>query len=321
MRKVGKNMDKIIKLIPVAVVVAVGACIAVVIATIGMKEENDISEVATSQQIIQVHDNTATTSSKETFRTEAEKLWSLNKEKFVCDESKFIEEYIGYRESGLADKLAYNSLYNSYAKEFQVETNPEGEVVADGFNADNVIDDKNEEPTVSEEETTAPIQEENQYTVEEIKPIKMYVFEAVNIRKGPHSSDFDKVGSLNEGTYVTVVGIVKTYKGATTLWYQLDNGNFVSGAYLSDKMPEKETVQQQTSTQQQTTVQKHEETTKKEETTTSKADDNKPVIVYNGDGTVTINGKTFKLGDDIIEEKMTTGDLDNVEDGKNYIGN
>ena len=156
MRKAGKNMDKLIKLIPIAVVVGVTACIAIGIAIVGMKKDNDTKEIATTQQIVQVQDNTATTSSKEVFKLEAEKLWELNKEKFICEQSKFIDEYIAYREDNLTERQAYNSLYNSYAKEFQAETNGDGEVVADGFNADSVIDNNVEEPTVSEEETTAP---------------------------------------------------------------------------------------------------------------------------------------------------------------------
>ena len=315
MRKAGKNMDKLMKMIPLAVVVGVTACIAIGIAIVGMKKDNDTKEIATTQQIVQIQDNTATTSSREVFKLEAEKLWELNKEKFICEQSKFIDEYIAYREDNLTERQAYNSLYNSYAKEFQAETNGDGEVVVDGFNADSVIDNNVEEPTVSEEETTAPVENQSQYTVESLTPVKMYVTEAVNLRQGPHSSDFGKVGSLNAGDYVTVTGIVKTYKGATTLWYQLDNGQFVSGAYLVEKQPETTTAQPQeqptTPKQEQTTTApKQEETTKKEEQTTVKQEGNKVII----------NGIEFELGDDIEEEEMTTGDLDNVEAGKNYIG-
>lgn len=319
MRKAGKNMDKLMKFIPMAVVVGVSACIAIGIALVGMKQENDTKEIATTQQIVQIQDNTATKSNREVFELEANKLWGLNKEKLICEQNKFINEFIEYREKGLTDRQAYNSLYNSYAKEFQVETNADGEVVADGFNADNVLDENIEEPTVSEEETTAQVQEQSQYTVETLTPVKMYVTEVVNLRQGPHASDFGKVGSLKAGDSVTVVGIVKTYKGSTTLWYQLDNGNFVSGAYLVDKLPEKETTTQK---QPETTQKKPEQTTQKQEeqTTSSSGNNGKAEIVYNSDGTVTINGKTFKLGSDIPEEEMTTGDYSDLPTG-NVIGN
>ena len=328
MRKAGKNMDKLMKFIPIAVVVGVSACIAIGIALVGMKQENDTKEIATTQQIIQIQDNTVTKSNKEVFELEANKLWELNKEKMICEKNKFIDEYITYRENNLTERQAYNSLYNAYAKEFQIETNDDGEVVASGFNADNVLDENIEEPTVSEEETTAPVQEQSQYTVETLTPVKMYATEVVNLRQGPHASDFSKVGSLKAGDSVTVVGIVKIYKNSTTLWYQLDNGYFVSGAYLVDKLPEKETTTQKQPEQttqkkpEQTTQKKPEQTTQKqpEQTTSSNGNNGKAEIIYNGDGTVTINGKTFKLGSDIPEEEMTTGDYSNLPTG-NVIGN
>lgn len=298
MRKAGKDMDKLMKFIPVAVAVGVAACIAIGIAIVGMKKESDISEVATTQQIIQVQDNTATSSNREIFKTEAENLWKLNGDKLICEKDKFIEEYIAYRESGLTESKAYDSLYNSYAKEFQAETNGDGEVVAEGFDAANVIDNNVEEPTVKEEETTAPAEEKVQFTVEELTPVKMYATEAVNLRQGPSSSDFGKVGSLNKGDCVTVVGIVKTYKGATTLWYKLDNGQFVSGAYLSDKQPEQPTTSapQQPQTQPQTEP----ATQKQEQQTTAKQEGNKVII----------NGVEEELGfgdgsDGEIQEKPT----------------
>ncbi len=86
-----------------------------------------------------------------------------------------------------------------------------------------------EETTIleTEEETTfietEPIPE---YTVTPMNGI-MYTSSYVNVRKGP-ATTYDKVGSFNKGTEITITG------RASTGWYEIDfEGN---KAYLSDTL-------------------------------------------------------------------------------------
>ena len=100
-----------------------------------------------------------------------------------------------------------------------------------------------EEPTP--EPTAEPTEEptpEPDFVVEPIDPMTLYATQTVNLRQGPSADDFAKIGSLSPRQQVTVVGEVREYKGKSVYWWQLDTGEFVSAAYLSEKpIPESST--------------------------------------------------------------------------------
>lgn len=100
----------------------------------------------------------------------------------------------------------------------------------------------NTESSLSEQSTEqiqTPVQETEAepYEVEIVEEQEMYATEACNLREGPSSDDYNKIGSLSKGEAVEVVGIVKQYKGNTVLWYQTSTGAYVNGAYISDSLP------------------------------------------------------------------------------------
>ncbi len=81
------------------------------------------------------------------------------------------------------------------------------------------------------EETTAA------YTVEEMNAV-MYAKTSLNVRSGP-STDYDKIGRLDEGEEVTVTGV------ASTGWYRISydgSEGFVSNNYLLSEKPSAPTV-------------------------------------------------------------------------------
>lgn len=103
------------------------------------------------------------------------------------------------------------------------------------------------EPTTTPEETTVPEEttavtttaattasttkktSKDDYTVEDIDDTTMYATMSLNVRKGP-STDFDRIGALNEGEAVTVTG------RASTGWYQVSfkgQTGYVSNLYMS----------------------------------------------------------------------------------------
>ena len=67
----------------------------------------------------------------------------------------------------------------------------------------------------------------------------MYAIRSVNVRKGPSSTDYDKVKTLSTNDSVTVIGVVNEYNGEDVYWTVVkiddtDNEYFISGVYLSD---------------------------------------------------------------------------------------
>lgn len=92
-----------------------------------------------------------------------------------------------------------------------------------------------------EEVVTEPQQPEVEvdYTVEEISTI-MYATQTVNVRDLP-TTEGNKVGSKSYAEKVEVTGKVTSYKGEKCLWYQLSDGTFVSGNYLSESKPAQQT--------------------------------------------------------------------------------
>lgn len=89
--------------------------------------------------------------------------------------------------------------------------------------------------TTSEQRLAQPTEEVEQenkveYTYTDMNTT-MWVSSAVNVRDMP-STDGNKVGSLNSGAEVVVTGQCNE-----TGWYRLENGNYVSGNYLSETAP------------------------------------------------------------------------------------
>lgn len=90
------------------------------------------------------------------------------------------------------------------------------------------------EAVASSEQASAPSNEQPKeevpaYTVDAMDKT-MYAQNAVNLREGP-STDYAKAGSLAKGEEVHVIG------QASTGWYQLETGLFVSNSYLGDSAP------------------------------------------------------------------------------------
>lgn len=92
--------------------------------------------------------------------------------------------------------------------------------------------------TTEKTEETTKKTSKNDYTVESMSGT-MYATLSLNVRKGP-STDFAKIGTLNEGQAVTVTG------RASTGWYEIDfNGQkgYVSNAYVTTEEPAKKPVE------------------------------------------------------------------------------
>ena len=223
-------------------------CIVYGVNTYNTAKENEVQQAASVVQI-EMNDSTVKSDTEQVIDMtlqyqEAEQLWKENTNKFICDKQTFIDKYINYRNNGLSKEQAYNSIYNEFAKENQITTNEQGEVVAEVTEMDAVINsaDDNIEEIVEQPEVIEEA-EVVDFVVEEITPTQLYALQAVNVRSGPDAQDFDKISGLKEGQRVTVVGVVKQYKDETVLWYKLEgskgNTGFVSGAYLAEKMPEK----------------------------------------------------------------------------------
>lgn len=90
------------------------------------------------------------------------------------------------------------------------------------------------------EEVTEPVTEEPEQVVAdyEVEPMTatMYATQSVNVRQEP-TVDSSKVGSKSYAEKVEVTGKVTSYKGESCLWYQLSDGTFVSGNYLTETKP------------------------------------------------------------------------------------
>jgi uncharacterized protein YgiM (DUF1202 family) len=108
------------------------------------------------------------------------------------------------------------------------------------------------EKEVSAETAEAPAKEAApEYTLTEMDAV-MYAQQQVNTRKGPGTS-YEKAGSFNKGDKLHVVA------KASTGWYQLEDGNFVTNStkYVAEKEPAKEIVavaQAQTAANEQKSV-------------------------------------------------------------------
>ena len=239
-------------LLPIIAVAGVG-CIGYGVYTLQNAKESEVQQAATQIEI-QVKDNTQIKSETEKQVEQAmeqqaqrnqqvSKLYEKFKEELVCDKNTFVSKYSQYMERGLTAEQAYNSIHNEFAKENQIQRNEAGEVVAAETEYDaelHSLDENVEEPIV--EEVTVVEETVVEYEVLEINPEDMYASQNVNLRNGPNAEDFDKIGGLSYGDKVTVVGLVKSYKDETCLWYELSTGEFVSGAYLLKELPKQEVV-------------------------------------------------------------------------------
>lgn len=90
------------------------------------------------------------------------------------------------------------------------------------------------------EEVTEPVNEQPEQTVVDYEveqmTATMYATQSVNVRQEP-TVDSSKVGSKSYAEVVEVIGKVTSYKGESCLWYQLSDGTFVSGNYLTETKP------------------------------------------------------------------------------------
>lgn len=90
------------------------------------------------------------------------------------------------------------------------------------------------------EEVTEPVNEQPEQTVAdyEVEPMTatMYATQTVNVRDLP-TTEGNKVGSKSYAEKVDIIGKVTSYKGESCLWYQLSDGTFVSGNYLTETKP------------------------------------------------------------------------------------
>ena len=84
---------------------------------------------------------------------------------------------------------------------------------------------------------SAPEIQSNDFVVEPFGPQTMYVIESVSGKEGPNESDFKEIAYLWKNESVSVIGVVKSYKGEECLWYRLNTGEFISSEYLTTEKP------------------------------------------------------------------------------------
>lgn len=138
-------------------------------------------------------------------------------------------EDIGTMNTGYSETEVEDEVYDSIE-----------DVVAEPSDMDAVINSYDDNLA---EEVTDPVDDIIvDYEVIPVTPKTLYATQKVNLRQGPSADDFAKIGSLSPRQQVTVVGEVREYKGKSVYWWQLDTGEFVSAAYLSEKpIPESST--------------------------------------------------------------------------------
>ena len=140
----------------------------------------------------------------------------------ISESEEPASEEISTESAGTENLQENTSNINEPAQEIEVQLTDE-----------EVIDESVEpEPPVVSEESEAPVAD---YTVEPITAT-MYATQTVNVRDLP-STEGNKVGSKSYAESVEVTGQVTSYKGEKCLWYQLSDGTFVSGNYLTDTKP------------------------------------------------------------------------------------
>lgn len=249
--KEGKKMETWLKVLLTVCGVACVGTFTYGALTYQTAKENEIKDAATKVELQTEESTQQKTEIEEQvdmnlkYEEEAKALWNKHKELFICEESTFIEKYVSYRlNDKLTSKQSYDSLYNEYAKENQVATTINGEVVAQASEMDIEIEKE------QEQEATEKV-EKADFEVVELEAEEMYAIKGVNKRKGPDAKDFDKVGSLKYGDKVKVTGIVNEYKGKSVVWYQLDTGEFACAGYFAKELPKQE-PQPQPETEQQT---------------------------------------------------------------------
>lgn len=131
-------------------------------------------------------------------------------------------EDIGTMNTGYSETEVEDEVYDSIE-----------DVVAEPSDMDAVINSYDDNLA---EEVTDPVDDIIvDYEVIPVTPKTLYATQKVNLRQGPSADDFAKIGSLSPRQQVTVVGEVREYKGKSVYWWQLDTGEFVSAAYLSEK--------------------------------------------------------------------------------------
>lgn len=126
-----------------------------------------------------------------------------------------------------------------------------------------------ESATVEENTSDYVINEANQ---------TLYALSAVNLRVGPSSDDYAKIGSLSKGQEVHVIGEVTEYKGKETLWFVIEQADgtqaFVAGSYLSEyKPPVEQTTASNTTTTPSTSSNSNTTTENPTGTSNSKVND------------------------------------------------
>lgn len=148
-------------------------------------------------------------------------------------------EDIGTMNTGYSETEVEDEVYDSIE-----------DVVAEPSDMDAVINSYDDNLA---EEVTDPVDDIIvDYEVIPVTPKTLYATQKVNLRQGPSADDFAKIGSLSPRQQVTVVGEVREYKGKSVYWWQLDTGEFVSAAYLSEKpIPESSTGSGGSSTTEQ----------------------------------------------------------------------
>lgn len=235
----GRNMNTLLRIALILGVAGSITLIAMGVTTYQTAKNNSVKEVTSIVQVqatdtANEHNIERNVNPTIKYEQEARQLWDDN---LICSKSDFLNKYIKYRKNGLTAKQARDSLYNEFSKENQIIVNEDGEVVAEPTEMDALINSEDDNTT---EEIVEEIIQENKevtYEVNEIEPATLYTTQQVNKRQGPSAKDFDKIGSLSYGEQVTVVGVVEHYNDEVVLWYQLDTGEFVSGAYLVEELP------------------------------------------------------------------------------------
>ena len=146
------------------------------------------------------------------------------------------------------DKETSSTAENSIESSVPVETTTTEPTVESKSTPEPTVESTSTiEPTLSTNTSTtsgssmgqmsAPDIQSDDFVVEAFGPQTMYVIDSVTPMEGPSESDFHDMGYLWKNEAVSVIGVVKSYKGEECLWYRLNTGEFVRSECLTTEKP------------------------------------------------------------------------------------
>lgn len=208
--------------------------------------------VSSYAEVTSVSDVAGTVAGQESEEVSSEEISEKAAEEATEEIQVAVEEEVSSEE---AEEVTGEETSSEALQEAEGEETSEEEVNETGDPGDPEETETVSEPDGEEESADEAVAEEDTYVVEPYEAV-LYAPKKVNVRKGP-STDYDKIGALEQGTAVEVVGKVSSG------WLQIRFGEelaFVSqrllveeSVYLEQKArAEQEAQQAQQQAQQQT---------------------------------------------------------------------